>query len=156
LVDEVARAVTRQMIEQLHANVAADGDEGMRGRPAGDAPQNAVAGYQPQQNRDGAPQHRRRRLMSAEHVDQVLYRVLGSHVAQYGCEHRGDHDEMAEKPPAHVASQKAKDPFVRVAWRWHDGICVPSRLGLRGSALFLVNSSPLRAGQRKRTSVSIR
>ena len=55
LFHEVACALSRQMIEQVHADVPADGDESVSGRPAGDSPQDVVAGDQPQQNADGAP-----------------------------------------------------------------------------------------------------
>ena len=75
--------------------------------------------------------------MSAEHVDQVLDRILGSHVAEHCREHGGDHDEMAEESPPHVASEKAEYALwtrgVAVAWR-------DLRTFESGADLFFVNS----------------
>ncbi len=55
LFDEITRAVTGQMVEQLQPDVAADHHEGIGGNPAGQAPQQVVAGHQAEQQTHLAP-----------------------------------------------------------------------------------------------------
>ena len=143
LFDEVARALTGQMVEQLQSHVAAHGDEGVRRRPAGDAPQQVVAGNEPQQDSDRAPEKRRRRLMGASTSTRCFTAYCEPTLQQHRRQHRHQHDEVTEKSSPHIASQKADRTFGRVAWQGH-GVDLP----VIGSPLFLVKSQGCPAGER--------
>ncbi len=69
--------------------------------------------------------------MSSEHIDQMLDRILGSHVAGNRRENRDDHHGMTEESPPHVACEKSDRASRRVAWQRHGGIAhLENRVGL--------------------------
>ena len=75
-VGEIAGAMAGQMIEQLEADVAADRDEDIARDPAGEPPQQVIAGDEAEQQRHRAPRAACRRITGAQHVDQMLDAIL--------------------------------------------------------------------------------
>ena len=67
----------------------------------------------------------------------MFHRVLGADIACHCGQYRHQNDEVTEKPPPHIASQKADRTFERIAWHRHDGVCSPvlRRSHAAGSAL---------------------
>ena len=105
LLDEIARAVAGEMIEQLDADVAAHRDEGMRRGPAGDPPQDVVAGDQPEQYRRPRPTAR---SAAADAVLSTSTRCFTAYwdptLQSTAASTAAEDDQVTEKAPAYVAS----------------------------------------------------
>ncbi len=54
-VGEIARTVAREMLEEIDAQIAGDPDKGAGRDPAGQSPQQIVAGDEPEQQADRRP-----------------------------------------------------------------------------------------------------
>ena len=71
--------------EQVAPQVARHDDERMRADPAADPPQHVVGGDQADQDHEGGPERAGMAAALAEHVDQMLDRVLrGERAADSG------------------------------------------------------------------------
>jgi hypothetical protein len=65
--------------------------------------------------------------MRRQDIDKMFYRVLGADIACHCDQHCRQNDEVTEKAPQHVASQKADRRFERIAWHGHDGVLLTCR-----------------------------
>ena len=99
LLDEISRPVAGQVIEEIEAQVGSDRGESVRRGPPGHTPQEVVARDDREEDTDRPPERLRRRRTGAQHVDQVLHRVLRTDRARYRGDDRGDDDDMASHPP---------------------------------------------------------
>src|SRR5882724_467145 len=136
-IDEVARTLAGQMIEQVETNVAADRHEGMRRHPAGESPEKIVPRHQREQQHDRAPQCVSRRVLSAQHVHQVLDGVLRADCADHGCEDRAQHDGMTEDAAPDIVCEEADRSLGCISWR-----------GFRHRPLFIANRYYRQTGER--------
>ncbi|MEI9987246.1 MAG: hypothetical protein WDN69_31310 [Aliidongia sp.] len=107
------------MVEQIDAQIAADRDEGIGRNPAGQAPQQIVAGDQGQQHADGTPQGSVVDIVVAQRVDQGLDAVLRTDGATDRGENRDQHDEMAGEPAPDVMQEEPDGAAGRVTRERH-------------------------------------
>ena len=107
------------MLEQVDTKVAADLDEGAGGHPAGEPPQQVVAGDKRQQEDNPRPQLRIGRVPRPEQVDQVLDPILRSDRAADGRQHGSEHDRMTLPMSQHVMQQKPAGAMLRELGHGH-------------------------------------
>jgi hypothetical protein len=86
----------------------------VRSDPAADPPQKIVRGNQTDKDGERAPQRAGMMPASAEHVDQMLDRILRSERTAHSREHAAQDDRMRERVAADIAKKKRKRP-VRIA-----------------------------------------
>ena len=111
---EVGRRVAAQVLEQVAPQVARHGDERMRADPAAHAPEHVVGGDQSDQDHERAPKGARMSAALAEHVDQVLDRVLRGEGASDGGEHADENGGVGDRVTADVTKQE-RERAMRVA-----------------------------------------
>jgi hypothetical protein len=86
----------------------------VRSDPAADPPQKIVRGNQTDKDGERAPQRAGMMPASAEHVDQMLDRILRGERTTHSREHAAQDDRMRERVAADIAKKKRKRP-VRIA-----------------------------------------
>ena len=131
------------MVEQVEAEVAAEADEGICGDPAGEPPQQVVAGDQAEQDHDAAPEHGLAGRAMAQHVDQGLDRVLRGDGAADGAQHRQQHDEVAPGPPQDIMQQEPRRAARGVARQPVPPASVPPARSPRAPACSLTSTTVL-------------
>jgi len=86
----------------------------VRGDPATDPPKQVVGGDQADKDGECGPQRAGMMPAAAEHVDQMLDRVLRGERTTHGREHAAQNDRMGERVAADIAKKKRKR-LVRIA-----------------------------------------
>lgn len=133
-----------EVIEQIEPHIAANRREGVGRGPAGEPPQQAVAADQDKQQDHRTPDLDVGRLADAEHVDEVLDRVLRADRAADGRKDGGENGQVAPKPTLDVVEQKTARAVGRVGGE-HRPIGLRRGRGLRFS---------IRVGARRRRCVT--
>ena len=117
VIAEITRAMPREVLEQVDAEVTADQDKGLGRDPAGEPPQQIVAGDERQQESDRRPQALTVGAARSEGIDKVFDAVLRADGAADCSEHRQQHSKMAAEPSADVSQKKFAGALVRMNWR---------------------------------------
>src|SRR5215813_3862210 len=123
-----------QVPEQIAAQVAGHGNEGVAGNPACNAPQEVVGRNQCRKQRETEP-----RVFGmggkpgGERVHQDLHAILGTDRASDRRDDSGEDGGMRERPPSDVAGEKRKGTIAVPTSVLHCGRNSPNRRDARAT-----------------------
>ena len=104
---KVSSVLPGEMTEEIQADISADTDKRLGGRPPSDTPEQIVRRDEPEEQADRSPDRKRCRTWTPQDVDERPYGILGTNAAADREDDRKKYDAMTDRTPPNIAPHEA-------------------------------------------------